>query len=191
MAELAELVLRFLLIGALAFGGGGGALPLVERLAVAETQWLTPQEFATGVGLAYATPGPVLILAPFIGYRVGGLPGALLSTFAVFLIPVLLAGAAAGVVARLRSAIWFKGFGAYAAAAAIGLLGLTLYALAKPVFLIHPGLLLGSGLVFYAAWRGTSPVALIAGADRVRCNRRRAVGSSLALVMGLRAAARL
>ncbi len=164
MAELAELVLRFLLIGALAFGGGGGALPLVERLAVAETQWLTPQEFATGVGLAYATPGPVLILAPFIGYRVGGLPGALLSTFAVFLIPVLLAGAAAGVIARLRSAIWFKGFGAYAAAAAIGLLGLTLYALAKPVFLIHPGLLLGSGLVFYAAWRGTSPVALIAGA---------------------------
>lgn len=164
MADLAELALRFLLIGALAFGGGGGALPLVERLAVAETQWLTPQEFATGVGFAYATPGPVLILAPFIGYRVGGLTGALLATFAVFLIPVLLAGAAAGLVARLRSATWFKGFGSYAAAAAVGLLGLTLYALAKPVFAIHPGLLLLSGLVGFAAWRGISPIALIAGA---------------------------
>lgn len=164
MAELGELVLRFLVIGALAFGGGGAALPLVERLAVAETQWLTPQEFATGVGFAYATPGPVLILAPFIGYRVGGLTGAVLSTFAVFLIPVLLSGAAAGLVARLRSATWFKGFGAYAAAAAVGLLGLTLYALAKPVFAVHPGLLVGSGLVFYATWRGVSPVALIVGA---------------------------
>ncbi|MGH8636130.1 MAG: chromate transporter [Burkholderiales bacterium] len=164
MPELAELVARFLVIGALAFGGGAAALPLVERLAVAETGWLTPQEFATGVGFAYATPGPVLILAPFIGYRVGGLPGAVLATLAVFLIPVLLAGAAAGLVARLRSATWFQGFGAYAAAAAVGLLGLTLYALAKPVFLLHPALLLGSGLVFYAAWRGLSPLALIAAA---------------------------
>lgn len=164
MDELSELVLRFLLIGALAFGGGGAALPLVERLSVAETRWLTPQEFATGVGFAYATPGPILILAPYIGYRVAGLTGALLSTVAVFLIPILLAGAAAGLTARLRSAKWFAGFGTYAAATAIGLLGLTLYALAKPVFVIHPGLLLGSGLVFIAAWRGISPLVLIAGA---------------------------
>ena len=161
MAELTELVLRFLLIGALAFGGGGGALPLVERLSVAETRWLTPQEFAVGVGFAYATPGPILILAPFIGYRVGGLLGAVLATVAVFLIPILLAGAAAGVTARLRNAAWFKGFGSYAAAAAIGLLGLTLYALAKPVVDIHPALLLGSIAAFYAAWRGISPLILI------------------------------
>jgi hypothetical protein len=67
-------------------------------------------------------------------------------------------------VARLRSATWFKGFGSYAAAAAVGLLGLTLYALAKPVFAIHPGLLLLSGLVGFAAWRGISPIALIGGA---------------------------
>lgn len=164
MADLAELVLRFLLIGALAFGGGGSALPLVERLSVAETRWLTPQEFAVGVGFAYATPGPILILAPFIGYRVGGLAGALLATIAVFLVPILLAGAAAGVTARLRGASWFKGFGSFAAAAAIGLLGLTLYALAKPVVDIHPALLLGSIAAFYAAWRGISPLLLIAAA---------------------------
>lgn len=58
-----ELVLRFLIIGAVAFGGGQAALPLVEQITVAETQWLTPTEFAVGIGLAYITPGPVLILA--------------------------------------------------------------------------------------------------------------------------------
>lgn len=161
MAELVELAMRFLVIGALAFGGGAAALPLVERLAVAETQWLTPREFATGVGFAYATPGPVLILAPFIGYRVGCVAGAVLAAIAVFLVPVLLAGAAAGLVARLRAAAWFSGFGTYAAAAAVGLLGLTLYALAQPVLALQPVLLLGSGLVFYAAWRGISPIGLI------------------------------
>ena len=164
MAELVELAVRFLVIGALAFGGGAAALPLVERFAVAETGWLTPQEFATGVGFAYATPGPVLILAPFIGYRVGGVAGAVVAAIAVFIVPILLAGAAAGLVARLRAAAWFKGFGTYAAAAAVGLLGLTLYALAKPVFAVQPLLLLGSGLVFYAAWRGISPIVLIASA---------------------------
>lgn len=164
MPDIVEMVLRFLLIGALAFGGGGAALPLVERLAVAETQWLTPQQFAAGVGFAYATPGPVLILAPFIGFRVAGLLGAIAATLAVFLIPILLAGAAAGLVARLRNARWFKGFGTYAAAAAIGLLGLTLYALAAPVYRIHPALLLASGAVAFVAWRGVSPVILLAAA---------------------------
>ncbi len=161
MSELLELALRFLVVGALAFGGGGAALPLIERLSVAETHWLTPQEFAVGVGFAYATPGPVLTMAPFIGYRVAGLTGAIVSTLAVFLIPVLLAGAAAGLIARVRNTPWFQGFGAYAGAAAIGLLGLTLYALAKPVVEVQPALLLGSVPAFLLAMRGISPLLLI------------------------------
>lgn len=161
MDEVVELALRFLMVGALAFGGGGAALPLVERISVAETRWLTPQEFAVGVGFAYATPGPILILAPFIGFRAAGLLGALVATIAVFLIPVLLAGAAAGLIAKVRDTQWFKGFGAYAAAAAIGLLGLTLYALARPVIEVQPALLLGSVLAFVLAWRGLSPLRLI------------------------------
>jgi hypothetical protein len=84
-----ELIARFLVIGTLAFGGGQAALPLVERLAVADTGWLTPVQFATGVGLSYATPGPVLILAAFIGYHVAAVPGALAATAAVFAVPDL------------------------------------------------------------------------------------------------------
>lgn len=162
MDDLWSLALRFVVVGALAFGGGGAALPLVERIAVAETHWLTPQEFAVGVGFAYATPGPVLTMAPFIGYRVAGPLGALVATIAVFLVPVLLAGAAAGLIARVRDTPWFRGFGIYAGAAAIGLLGLTLWALAKPVVHTHPALLLASLPAFALALRGVSPLALIA-----------------------------
>src|ERR1700737_1917861 len=139
-----ELVARFLVIGARAFGGGRAALPLVERLAVADTGWLTPAQFATGVGLSYATPGPVLILAAFIGYHVAAVPGALVATAAVFTIPVILAGFAAQLVAKLKDALWFRAFGRFAAAAAVGLLGITLLALARPLIEIHPALLLGA-----------------------------------------------
>jgi chromate transporter len=116
-----ELITRFLAVGGLAFGGGQAALPLVERLAVADTGWLTPAQFAAGVGLSYATPGPVLILAAFIGYHVAAVPGAVAATAAVFAAPVILAGFAAGLVAKLRDARWFQAFGRFAAAAAIGL----------------------------------------------------------------------
>lgn len=156
-----ELILRFLLIGAIAFGGGQAALPLVERLTVAQTGWLTPEQFAMGVGLAYATPGPVLILAAYVGYAVAGVLGALAGTVAVFAIPVTLAAAAAHIVARLSRSERFRAFGSFAGAAAVGLLGITLWALARPVVALHPGLLAGAALVLLAERRGVSPVLLL------------------------------
>ena len=159
-----ELVARFLVIGTLAFGGGQPALPLVERVAVADTGWLTPLQFATGVGLSYATPGPVLILAAFIGYHVAAIPVALAATVAVFAVPVIFAGLAAQLVGKLKDARWFQAFGQFAAAAAIGLLGVTLISLARPVADIHPFLILAAGAVFAADLRGVHPIILIAGA---------------------------
>jgi chromate transporter len=162
MDELIELIVRFLVVGAVAFGGGGAALPLVERITVADTGWLTPQQFAIGVGFAYATPGPILILAAFVGYYVSGIPGALAATVAVFGIPVLLAGGAAGLVARLSGIARFRVFGRFAAAAAVGLLAVTLVALARPVVELNPLLLAAAVLVFAAARFGLSPVLMLA-----------------------------
>jgi len=157
-----ELVWRFLVVGALAFGGGQAALPLVERLAVADMGWLTPAQFAVGVGLSYATPGPVLILAAFVGYHVAGVAGALAATASVFAVPVLLAGLAAQLVANLRDAPWFRALGRFAAAAAVGLLGVTLAALAWPLALAHPVLLLGVAAVFVVEHFGVHPAVLVA-----------------------------
>ena len=158
---MVELFLRFLVVGATAFGGGGAALPLVERITVAETGWLTPQQFAIGVGFAYATPGPILILSAFVGYHVAGVAGALVATVGVFAIPVLLAAGSAGVVARLNRYARFRAFGRFAAAAAVGLLAVTLVALARPVVELHPALLAGAALVFGAERFGLSPVLLL------------------------------
>ena len=161
MPEILELVARFLTVGALAFGGGGAALPLVERFTVAETGWLTPRQFSIGVGFAYATPGPILILAAFVGYYVAGVPGALAGTIAVFAIPVLLAAGSADIVQRLNKYARFRAFAGFAAAGAVGLLAVTLTALARPLVDIHPGLLIGSAIVFAAERAGWSPVLLL------------------------------
>src|SRR5260370_32564906 len=156
-----DLIARFLIIGALAFGGGQAALPLVERLAAADTGWLTPAQFAAGVGLSYATPGPVLILAAFIGYHVAAAQGAVAATMAVFTVPVVLAGFAAQLVAKLKDARWFQAFGRFAGAAAVGLVGVTLLALARPVVDVHWALLPGSAPVFPAPLPAVHPLFLI------------------------------
>jgi len=162
--EIVELVARFAMVGALAFGGGGAALPLVERFTVAETGWLTPRQFTIGVGFAYATPGPILILAAFVGYHVAGVSGALAGTFAVFAIPVILAAGAADIVQRFNKFARFRGFARFAAAGAAGLLAVTLTALARPVVDVHPALLMGSVLVFAGERAGLSPVLLLLAA---------------------------
>jgi len=156
-----ELVLRFLLIGSIAFGGGQAALPLVERLTVVDTGWLTETEFATGVGLSYATPGPVLVLSSFVGYYVGGVMGAVLAAFAVFAVPMVLAGFAAQLAGFLQERQWFRCFGRYAAAAAIGLLGLTVLSLSTPIFNLHPALLLGIASVVVAAQFSLHPLIIL------------------------------
>jgi chromate transporter len=106
----------------------------------------------------------VLILASYVGYHVAGFAGALAATVAVFAIPVGLAAAAARVVARLSGSERFRIFGRFAGAAAVGLLGVTLFALAQPVIQIHPAFLIASAVVFVAERKGTSPILLLVSA---------------------------
>jgi hypothetical protein len=84
-AAVVDLFWRWLLIGALAFGGGQAALSLVERTTVTDTGWISAGDCSTAVAFSFVTPGPVLILATFIGYRVAGIAGAVAATIGVFL----------------------------------------------------------------------------------------------------------
>lgn len=79
-----DLLAVFLKVGALLFGGGFASIPFLQQEVVQVRHWLTMKEFIDGVALGQMTPGPVAITAAFIGYKVLGLPGAFLSTLAVF-----------------------------------------------------------------------------------------------------------
>ena len=68
-----QLFLSFLQIGALSFGGGYAAMPLLQEQLVARNGWLSVQEFADLVTIAEMTPGPIAVnTATYVGARVCG-----------------------------------------------------------------------------------------------------------------------
>lgn len=75
----------FFKIGLVFFGGGYVVIPVMHRELVANLHLLTEQEFIDGTAISQLTPGPVAILATFAGYKIAGVMGALVGTFAMFL----------------------------------------------------------------------------------------------------------
>ena len=83
-SELSTLFLSMFKVGAVAFGNGMTIMPLLQQEAVMSHHWLSMQEFADGIAFGQITPGPFLITATFIGYKVAGLAGSLLATVGMF-----------------------------------------------------------------------------------------------------------
>jgi chromate transporter len=122
LALLFTLSAIFLRIGSVTFGGGLVMVPLIESEVVNNHQWLTHQEFADAFALGQITPGPVLITATFVGYRVAGTLGALVATISIFLPAFLMTIAAGSSLRRFRNNKLVQAFLRGIAPAVVGLL---------------------------------------------------------------------
>lgn len=71
------------------FGGGFVFIPLMQETVVDAYGWVTTKEFIDGIALGQVTPGPILISATFIGFKVAGLIGATVATIGIFMPPAI------------------------------------------------------------------------------------------------------
>jgi chromate transporter len=83
--KISALGATFLKAGLFFFGGGFALIPLLQALIVRQHHWLSPKEFLDGLAISSLTPGPIAVIATFVGYREAGVVGALTSTIALFL----------------------------------------------------------------------------------------------------------
>ena len=84
--RLTQLGARFLRIGSTGFGGPMALLGLMQQQLVERSDEVTQDDFADGVAVGQILPGPVAVgCATFLGYRLRGLPGAVIATGALIL----------------------------------------------------------------------------------------------------------
>lgn len=79
-----DLVFTFSGMSLTLFGGGYVVIPAIQKVIVDGLQWLNNREFADAITMGLITPGPIYISVTFIGYKVGGILGAITATIAIF-----------------------------------------------------------------------------------------------------------
>jgi chromate transporter len=100
--SLTALFLVFLKIGAILFGGGYVLVALIRSNLVTHLGWITERQLLDAIAMGQVTPGPLSTTATFIGYLLGGLPGAALATVAIFLPAFFFVAISGPLVPRLR-----------------------------------------------------------------------------------------
>jgi chromate transporter len=100
------LFLTFLKIGAVLYGSGYVLLAFLRADFVDRLGWLTDKQLIDAVAIGQITPGPVFTTATFIGYLLGGFPGAILSTIGIFLPSFVFVAVSNPLIPKIRQSAW-------------------------------------------------------------------------------------
>ncbi|HEV3489399.1 MAG TPA: chromate efflux transporter [Reyranella sp.] len=162
-ATLWDVGVYFFKVGTFTFGGGLSMLAFMQEQVVNQFGWLTPQEFVDGLALGQLTPGPVLMLAAFIGYKLFGVLGAAVAAGAIFLPSFLMVLSILPLLRRMKDLLWLKAFMRGVAPAVIGALGVSVVQMAPHAApdIFTWGLLGGS--IAIALFSKLGPLPLMAG----------------------------
>jgi chromate transporter len=106
--SLTDIGVFFFKVGALTFGGGLSMVAFIQEQVVNQFHWLTPQEFIDGLAIGQLTPGPILMVAAYVGYKVAGLVGAAFAAAAIFLPAFMMMLALLPMLDRVRTLVWTK-----------------------------------------------------------------------------------
>ena len=128
---LATLVVQFALLSLLAFGGANGVVPEMQRQAVVVNHWMSDRDFASLFAIAQAAPGPNFMISTLVGWKVAGVPGAIVATLAMCVPSCLLTYGVARVLERHGEARWRKALTSGLAPVTVGLVGATAWVLAR------------------------------------------------------------
>ncbi|MGE5775075.1 MAG: chromate transporter, partial [Chloroflexota bacterium] len=119
---LSTLFLTFLKIGSVLYGSGYVLLAFLRADFVLRLGWLTDQQLLDAVAIGQVTPGPLFTAATFIGYLLGGTPGALLATLGIFLPSFVFVAISNPLIPKIRNSVWASSLLDGVNASALGLM---------------------------------------------------------------------
>ena len=124
-AGLWEIGSFFFKVGALTFGGGLTILAFIQDQVVNQLHWITAEEFLEALAVGQITPGPVIMVAAFVGYKVAGVAGATVAAAAIFLPSFILMLSILPLLDRVRALAWMRAAMRGISPAVVGAIALT------------------------------------------------------------------
>ncbi|WP_199693427.1 chromate transporter, partial [Sorangium cellulosum] len=128
---LLPLFLFFLKVGSVLFGSGYVLLAFLRADLVERYRWMTEAQLLDAVAVGQVTPGPVFTTATFIGYLLGGVPGALVATAGIFVPAFFFVALSGPLIPRLRRSAVASAFLDGVNAASLALMAVVSYRLAR------------------------------------------------------------
>lgn len=94
-------------LSAFTFGGGYIIIPLMRKKFVEELHWIEEQEMLDLSAIAQSSPGAIAVNAAIlVGYRIAGIPGALVTICGTILPPLIILSIISVIYGWFRSNPW-------------------------------------------------------------------------------------
>ena len=163
-AQMLDVGLFFFKVGAFTFGGGLSVLAFMQEQVVNQLHWLNSREFLDGLALGQLTPGPILMIAAFVGYKVAAVPGALVGAAAIFLPSFILMLSLLPAFDRVKKVVWIKAALKGIGPVVIGMITVTLVRMLPTALpdMLTVGVAIATVMIM-GFWRGAGPLSLMAG----------------------------
>jgi chromate transporter len=161
--SLPQLFLTFLKIGAVLYGSGYVLLAFLRADFVVRFGWLTDQQLMDAIAIGQVTPGPVFTTATFIGFVLGGIPGALLATLAIFLPSFIFVAISNPLIPRVRNSAWVSGLLDGVNVASLGLMAAVTWQLGRASLISPLTILIALSSFVLLIWFKVNSTWLIVG----------------------------
>lgn len=162
---LLPLFLTFAKIGSVLFGSGYVLLAFLRADLVERHHWLTEQQLLDAVAAGQITPGPLFSTATFIGYLLGGGPGAAVATAGIFLPAFVFVALSGPLVPWLRRSPTAGAFLDGVNAASLALMAVVTWQLGRAAIVSLPTAAIAlAGAILLVRWKVNSLWLVLGGA---------------------------
>jgi chromate transporter len=159
-----EIFVVMLLSALFSFGGGNGAIPLIQGRWI-EPGKLAPELFTFSLAITYLAPGPRAGFLAGVGYYLAGLPGAAAAVLGLIVPTVLGAGAVGTALGRMQWILrQLKPSAGYVIA---GLIAAAAWGVARPLHLVPLEIVAVAVVTVVVAWRDPEPLVVVLAAAAV------------------------
>jgi chromate transporter len=164
-AGMRPLFLYFLKVGSVLYGSGYVLLAFLQADLVGRWHWLTQAQLLDATAVGQVTPGPLFTTATFIGYMVGGFPGALVATIGIFLPSFIFITISGPLVPRVRKSPVAGAFLDGVTVASLALMAVVTWQLGRAAILDATTALLAiAGAILLVRFRVNSAWLVLGGA---------------------------